>query len=205
MVDLPTIPSIDNYKGIIATVAALILVPIVALASYYLWSDWLIPTICVGAIGGLAHELIQSQGKYMLPATDEKGNLSLGGLVGLIEGGIAGIILLQGQTIPIADPHSVLISAFLAGLALKGVSDSVVNHVPTADEKVAAADKAKKDAEKIAESRKAIANAKIETAECESAAAKADKIADYNQRIKLANLKKTVFINEKEAAAIKDP
>ncbi|MGA2105970.1 MAG: hypothetical protein ABSG06_11360 [Methanoregula sp.] len=80
--------------------------------------------VCVGAVGGLSHELVQSQGKYMLPDTDTSGNFCLGGLVGMVEGAIAGVLLMQGQQGNPAYSQSILISAFLAGLALKGVSDA---------------------------------------------------------------------------------
>jgi len=202
MVDILKISEKD--AGIFATVVALICLPIVALGSHYFLNDWLIPAISVGALGGLAHELVQSQGKYMLPASDDKGNYCLGGLVGLVEGGIAGVILLQGQTTPIANPMSLLISAFLAGLALKGVSDSV-NNFPTTDDKVAAAqkaaeaakdtaaaklaaaaagrdaaaEKASADAEKKLEAEKRAAEAKLAAAETVKAAAHAEKAAAH--------------------------
>ncbi len=50
-------------------------------------------------LGGLLHELVQSQGKFVLPNTADNGNLALGGLVGVITGGIAGVVLYSGLTI----------------------------------------------------------------------------------------------------------
>jgi hypothetical protein len=176
--NLPIISEKD--AGIFATVVAIICLPIVALGSHYYLNDWLIPAIIVGALGGLSHELVQSQGKYMLPACDDKGNYCLGGLVGLLEGGIAGVILLQGQTIPIANPQTLLISAFLAGLALKGVSDSV-NNFPTTDEKVAAAQKAATAAKDTATAKLAAANAEKDAA-AEKAAADAGKKVETDQK-----------------------
>jgi uncharacterized membrane protein len=117
-------------RGYIATIIAIVIVVAIALLSNGIWNTLLITVVCVGAIGGLAHELVQSGGKYMLPAEDATGNLCLGGLVGLVEGGIAGVILMQGQTAAVAGSQSLFISAFLAGLALKGVSDSVNNYTP---------------------------------------------------------------------------
>jgi cytochrome c biogenesis protein ResB len=95
----------------------------------------------------------------MLPADDGKGNLCLGGLIGLVEGGVAGMIIMQGQNGAITNPQSILISAFLAGLALKGVSDSV-NHFPTDNEKTQAAHQAAVDAEQAAQDAKKVADAK---------------------------------------------
>jgi len=82
--------------------------------------------LSAGAIGGLVHEIVQSKGTYILPNTDDKGNFCLGGLIGVITGGLAGLILYQGlNTSTGLTVSGELIPAFLAGLALKGVADAV--------------------------------------------------------------------------------
>jgi hypothetical protein len=55
--------------------------------------------VFAGVLGGLLPELVQSQGKFILSNTVDKGNLALGGLVGVITGGIAGVVLYSGLTI----------------------------------------------------------------------------------------------------------
>jgi len=117
----------NENNGYYATAGAIIGIIIICCLSIFVWPVPAIAIICIGAFGGLAHELVQSQGKYMLPAQDGE-NYCLGGLMGLIEGAIAGVLLIQGQTGTPALSQTLLISAFLAGLALKGVSDSVNNY-----------------------------------------------------------------------------
>jgi hypothetical protein len=104
---------------------AFALVTILAVWSYE--SQYVLMTaVWAGAIGGLIHEIVQSQGKFMLPNTDDKGNLCLGGLIGIISGGVAGLIYYQGlTTITAITIAAVFVGAFIAGLALKGVADAV--------------------------------------------------------------------------------
>ena len=126
----------DSVAGSVGTVISIVLV--VGLVGYgYSVQNWLIVGICVGAIGGLVHEIAQSHGKYMIPTTDESGNFMLGGLMGLIDGGIAGLLVMQGQNSPPTNPQFFFISVFFAGLALKGVNDAI-NPSKTGDGKGAA-------------------------------------------------------------------
>lgn len=68
------------------------------------------------SLGGLAHELVQSKGTIVLP-TDRDDGIYLGSAFGLVLGATAGVVALQA-----GQPSAA--SAFLAGLALKGVSEA---------------------------------------------------------------------------------
>ena len=52
-------------------------------------------------------------------------NFMLGGLMGQLDGALAGLLVMQGQNGPITNPQFFFISVFLAGLALKGVNDAI--------------------------------------------------------------------------------
>ncbi len=103
-----------------------VLIIVFAVLSYN-YKSVLAMVVLAGAIGGLLHEIVQSQGKYILPNTDATGNCCLGGLIGIISGVIAGFILYQGLSATTAATVSGMLftEAFLAGLALKGVADAV--------------------------------------------------------------------------------
>lgn len=112
-----------NDHGVWWTAISIVLIVIFGSLGYA-WQNYLVVAICVGAVGGLVHEIVQSGGKYILPTTDN-GNFMLGGLIGLIDGAIAGLLLMQGQNGPVANPQVFMIAVFFAGLALKGVNDAV--------------------------------------------------------------------------------
>lgn len=108
----------------------------------------------VGALGGLVHEISQSGGTAFLPGTSKpsgtktsreaqvdllkgtksekpdeagangsgKGESYLGGLVGVTLGGVAGLLVLSASY-PSVDTQ-LLVGAFGAGVALKGISDA---------------------------------------------------------------------------------
>ena len=82
--------------------------------------------VSAGALGGLAHEIVQSGGKYILPGTDEKGNFCLGGLIGIVTGGVAGLLIYQGLmgTPPVNVDMKLVVGAVVAGLAVKGIADA---------------------------------------------------------------------------------
>lgn len=112
-----------------------------------------IQAIASGALGGLIHEIAQSGGKiFFLQKRDD--GLNLGSLAGMALGSVAGIIVLQGYLAPpTACPAklseaakieacqavekqqkantSLLIEMFLAGLALKGVSQAAASSEKT--------------------------------------------------------------------------
>jgi uncharacterized membrane protein YccC len=117
------VTALNNKAGLIGTIVALAV--ILGLIIYAIpVQNWLLLAISVGALGGLVHEIAQSQGQYMTPHTDTSGNFVLGGLMGLVNGGIAGLLLMQSQpTTQNLVPF--MIEVFLAGLALKGVNDAV--------------------------------------------------------------------------------
>ena len=91
----------------------------------------LLAPIFLGAMGGMIHEIAQSNGKFILPTRDTDGNWYLGGLFGLIAGGVAGLLLAQGlkeTTVGVG----LVSESFLAGLALKGFADAVAATRPQA-------------------------------------------------------------------------
>ena len=110
----------------IASVITFVLILGLAVVSYE--TKYALPMVVLaGAIGGLLHEIVQSQGKYILPNTDATGNFCLGGLIGIITGVVAGFILYQGinATATVAVSGMLFTEAFLAGLAAKGVADAI--------------------------------------------------------------------------------
>jgi hypothetical protein len=109
--------------GLVGSFVALALVIVFAITSYVSLKEVLLTAFCVGAIGGLLHEIIQSNGSYIKPTTDEKGNLCLGSLFGIISGGVAGTVLVQALNVTAVSPL-VVSQAFTAGLALKGAVDA---------------------------------------------------------------------------------
>ena len=117
-----------------AQVASLVAIALIFLLDYisYEGHSVILSVVFSGAIGGLLHEIVQSGGTYMLPKTDDKGNFCLGGLIGIITGGLAGLILSQGLNLTTLNVQ-LLVQAFLAGLALKGVADAV--NPPTGNQK----------------------------------------------------------------------
>ncbi len=109
----------------ILSIAIFIAVIVFSLAAYYYIKRPFWVAISAGALGGLVHEMVQSGGKYVLPNTDENGDFMLGGLVGLLAGGIAGVLTYEALlgTTPIPFP-AIAVTAFLAGAAVKGIADA---------------------------------------------------------------------------------
>ena len=123
LISAATVDEFNKVSGRIGTVIALVIV--IALIIYgNSVQNYLVVAICFGAIGGLVHEIAQSGGKFMFPAMDND-NFMLGGLMGLLDGAIAGLLVVQGQSTAPANPQFFYISVFLAGLALKGVNDAI--------------------------------------------------------------------------------
>jgi hypothetical protein len=113
----------------ILSILAIVFFIILAVVSIYVWRHAFLVAISAGAIGGLAHEIGQSGGKYVLPTTDDTGNFCLGGLIGIIAGGTAGVTTYQGllgtaSTAVVAPDARLVVAALLAGLAIKGVADA---------------------------------------------------------------------------------
>jgi hypothetical protein len=99
---------------------------IVGIVTTYVWQHALVVAISAGALGGLAHEVVQSGGKYVYPNVDEKGNFCLGGLMGIISGGTAGLLTYQGLlgTGPVTVSTKLVVAALIAGLAVKALADA---------------------------------------------------------------------------------
>lgn len=123
----------------------------------------LVQVIASGALGGLIHELAQSGGKIFFWQKRDDG-IDIGSLAGMVLGSVAGVIALQGylpppelciedtnnsaqettckSSAPKAANSGLLIEIFLAGLALKGISqaasasdNSTVSNETTANNK----------------------------------------------------------------------
>jgi hypothetical protein len=116
--------------GKFASTLTVVIVVGLTVYGYSVLHSMFLTAILVGAIGGLVHEIAQSQGKYVLPSYDQK-EFYLGSLFGLIAGGVAGLIFVA-QGIPQVGsqtgnlPSNALIAeSFLAGLGLKGFADAV--------------------------------------------------------------------------------
>jgi len=129
------VPTWKKYDGQIATAVSVVVTVIVAVLGYS--QQYVVATIvAVAALGGIVHEIAQTGGKFMLPGMDADNpkNVYLGGLYGLIAGGVAGLLLVQGSSTPVVTQGAtsgltatLLSEAFLAGLALKGVSEAVAD------------------------------------------------------------------------------
>jgi hypothetical protein len=83
--------------------------------------------LALGTAGGIAHEIVQSGGKVLVPKTVDGGDVNLGSLAGVVLGLVAGFLVLKGVdpstlTKP-SDMLNIAFEALTAGLALKGVTD----------------------------------------------------------------------------------
>jgi hypothetical protein len=98
------------------------------------WVIWL--AVSVGGLGGLVHELAQSGGKILFFERKLDG-IYIGSVAGVVLGAVAGLLAIQSFiTHPAAqqgtaanaaaqpDPLQLIFEVFLAGLALKGVTEA---------------------------------------------------------------------------------
>jgi hypothetical protein len=113
-----------TFNQIVSVVVFAILIIIGALTTL-VWPHGFIVALCAGALGGLAHEMVQSGGKFILPGTEDH-NFCLGGLVGMVEGGVAGLLTYQGLlgTAGVTVSSKLVVTAIVAGFALKGIADA---------------------------------------------------------------------------------
>jgi uncharacterized protein DUF4257 len=86
--------------------------------------------VSVGALGGLVHEIVQSGGKILFFQHREDG-VYLGSIAGMALGTVAGVLVVRSQLPAVTgvDATPALMTElayeiFLAGLALKGVSEA---------------------------------------------------------------------------------
>ena len=86
--------------------------------------------VSVGALGGLAHEIVQTGGKIMFVQRRDDG-VYLGSIAGMALGTVAGVLVVRSELpavtgIATTDEAMVRLAyeIFLAGLALKGVSEA---------------------------------------------------------------------------------
>ncbi len=85
----------------------------------------LIVAFAFGIVGGIAHEIVQSGGKVIVPKTVEK-DLNLGTLVGVVLGVMSGLIALRGQDLTVVTSSSMINIAYTAaigGFGFKALGD----------------------------------------------------------------------------------
>ncbi|MBI2078625.1 MAG: hypothetical protein HYT80_09710 [Euryarchaeota archaeon] len=96
--------------------------------------------LATGALGGLAHELIQSRGKLLFFRRAKDG-LQLGSVsslaMGAIAGGLAVNTLLAPGSYAAALPREIAFQAFTAGLALKGLAGAATGAIHHATDTLA--------------------------------------------------------------------
>jgi hypothetical protein len=122
-------PSLGVKWSVILTFVTTVIVAVTALWAYAVRNDiW--TAVSAGALGGLVHEIAQSKGTAFLPDTspstaDKNGESYLGGLVGIILGGAAGLLTLSASSASVST--QLVVTAFAAGVALKGISDAAAS------------------------------------------------------------------------------
>jgi hypothetical protein len=124
-----TIISPPNGKKINQILSIAIFVALVVIGVLFTkeWQHAFIVALSGGALGGLAHEIVQSGGKFILPGTDESNNFCLGGLVGIIEGAVAGLLAYQGllgTKAGVVVTMQLVVASIAGGFALKGIADA---------------------------------------------------------------------------------
>lgn len=116
----------QTYKLSLAQWASFITFIVIVVLSVVMYEvNYVLPVVVLaGAIGGLLHEIVQSQGRFVLPGMDN-GNFCFGGLIGIVIGAIAGFVLYEGLATSVSASGTLFAESFLAGLAAKGVTDAV--------------------------------------------------------------------------------
>jgi len=125
--------------SVIITIVATVIITFMAIWAYIV-SNAIWAATSVGALGGLVHEISQSKGTAFLPTetdTQDAGKAGksqesyLGGLVGIILGGAAGLLTLSAASATSAAVVTVntqfAVAAFAAGVAFKGISDAAAS------------------------------------------------------------------------------
>jgi len=126
MSDPTGLTPLEKYS-IAGTVVIGILLAVLADASAgHQWMLWLAAS--VGALGGLAHEIAQSGGKIAFFQRYQDG-FYLGSVAGMVLGAVAGLLVVRGLDAGLAGSGATTTTqlaydAFIAGLALKGVTEA---------------------------------------------------------------------------------
>ena len=114
-----------DFWSVIVTVAVAIgLAVLASISAQRGWVIWL--AVAVGALGGLVHEIAQSGGKILFFERKLDG-FYIGALAGAVLGAVAGLLAIRGAITNPTDPVNVtelFYEAFLAGMALKGVTEA---------------------------------------------------------------------------------
>src|ERR1700730_3320588 len=138
----------DLYSIVVTLAIGLGLAVLASIATHHVsqnasttWVIWL--AVSVGGLGGLAHEFAQSGGKILFFERKEDG-FYIGSTAGVVLGAVAGLLAVQGLLVhPAAqqslaagatkpqqpDAIQLIYTAFLAGLALKGVAEAAGGQV----------------------------------------------------------------------------
>jgi len=137
-------PRMSVVLTLIATAVIAVMAAWAGSTDNVLWT-----AVTVGAIGGLVHEIAQSKGTAFFPDTDKTpsshtkkdeeagkkpddgtsngGESYLGGLIGILLGGAAGLVALSVSPTPTSVSTQMIATAFAAGVALKGIADSAAS------------------------------------------------------------------------------
>jgi len=113
----------DFWSIIVTVIVGIGLAILASVSAERNWLIWL--AVSVGGLGGLVHEIAQSGGKILFFERKLDG-FYLGGLAGVVLGAAAGLLAVRGFLTGNAEVDEVVIiyEAFLAGMALKGVTEA---------------------------------------------------------------------------------
>jgi hypothetical protein len=144
-------PLLPPSWSIILTLISTVVVSVVALWAYVA-SNNIWTAVSAGALGGLVHEIAQSKGTAFLPDSSSTGDQTdnpsagapapplgkpaaktsktneesyLGGLLGIILGGAAGLLTISVSSSTVSAQF--VVTAFSAGVAFKGISDAAAS------------------------------------------------------------------------------
>lgn len=117
----------EIFSIFVTVTLALLLIILAKLSVSHTWLLWLAAS--TGALGGLAHEIAQSGGKIAFFQRYQDG-FYLGSVAGMVLGAVAGLLVARGLVSGLAGapvtttPIQLAYDGFIAGLALKGVTEA---------------------------------------------------------------------------------
>lgn len=117
-------PRSDFWSIIVTVLVGIGLGILASVSAERSWTIWL--AVSVGGLGGLVHEIAQSGGKIFFFERKLDG-IYIGALAGTILGAVAGLLAIHGFLINHAaplNPTELIYEAFIAGMALKGVTEA---------------------------------------------------------------------------------
>jgi hypothetical protein len=115
---------LDIYSIVVTLTMGIGLGILASFSAHYSKYIWL--AVSVGGLGGLVHEIAQSGGKILFFERKLDG-IYIGSLAGTILGAVAGLLAIRGLIINPPTPPDItqlIYEGFLAGLALKGITEA---------------------------------------------------------------------------------